>query len=265
LGKVAQPKLVLIADQMLSMGTTSTEVGLKVKGLDETWNVMVAGDDISLVDRIIIQARRIIRDKDNKYSSANVEAATREAYQAVRRGQIQDIYLSSYGWTIDQFLTQGHQVFPQNHYLSLLYEIERLNLQCQLLVSGFSSRQPDGLNIFEIHNPGVLVPRFPLLGYAAIGSGTSNAIAYLARRDQNMGSSLAETIYNGIAAKHLAEKALGVGKDTVVMIVEPKKEKPTFLGYEQMRAIDKIWTEEADIRPKEIQPRMEAILSTSTS
>ena len=227
--------------------------------------MMVAGDDVSLVDRINKQATRIIHDRKVKYSSTNVEAATREAYQAVRRGQIQDIYLSSYGWTIDQFLTQGHQVFPQNHYLSLLYEIERFDLQCQLLVSGFSVRRPESPNIFEISNPGVLVPRFPLLGYAAIGSGASNAIAYLARRDQTMGSSLGETIYNGIAAKHLAEKALGVGEDTSVVIVDPKKEGPTFLKYEQKRAIDKLWTEEADIRPKELLPRMEAILSTLTS
>jgi len=45
--------MVLVADLMLSMAITSTEMGLKARPLVGGWNGMYAGNDISLVDPIL--------------------------------------------------------------------------------------------------------------------------------------------------------------------------------------------------------------------
>ncbi len=47
------PKVIFVADFLLSMGYTSAEVGLKIRKLGRRWNIMFAGDDISHVTGVI--------------------------------------------------------------------------------------------------------------------------------------------------------------------------------------------------------------------
>ncbi len=253
LGENAKSRMVLVADLLLSTGITSTEIGLKARPLYGGWNGMYAGNDISLADPILRAAAQTLR-KLNEFSENTVMKTMQTAYRKVREQQIESSYLSSYGWKMEQFLQQGRAAFPESHYLNLIYEIERFDLQCQFLVSGFdpNSELPC---IFEVRHPGVVIPIERLMGYGAIGSGATNAISYLARRDQGIHLSLAQSVYNGVAAKNLAEKALGVGTRTMVMIVEPGNETPSFLSHEQIAGINQIWREEADFKPKDLEAR----------
>ncbi len=253
-----QPKIVLVTDRMLSMEITSSEA-LKIRPLGRGWSVMFAGNDVSLVTPVIGNARAKLEESQN-YSDSSLASAMVNSYQRIRRKQIQHTFLSSFGWTTDELLAKGLASFPEAHYLTLLYEIERFDLGCQFLVSGFRSEEALLPSMFFVSNPGVFVPH-ELTGYAAIGTGATSAISYLDRREQGPWMSLAECVYNGIAAKDLAEKALGVGTGTTVLVMKRGAEEPIWLEDDQIEAIKEIWKkEEANIRPSGLEARVSKIL-----
>ncbi len=252
------PKLVLVTDKMVSMDISSSE-GLKIRPLGSGWSAMLAGNDVSMATPIIGTTRAKLQDSKD-YSDSGVAGAIVDVYQQYRRQQIRHTFLSSFGWTLDEFLARGRASFPEGHYLNLLYEIERFDLGCQFLVSGFRSKEALIPSMFFVNNPGVIIPD-ELTGYSAIGTGASNAISYLDRREQRAWLPLAESVYNGVAAKVLAEKALGVGTKTTVLIMERGIEEPTWVEDEQIEAIKEIWNkEEADIRPNNLKTRVSKIL-----
>jgi hypothetical protein len=183
-----------------------------------------------------------------------------KSYQDVRRAQIEQIYLATFGWDTETFMRQGPDVPTVAHREYLLTEMERFDLGCQFLVAGFSSPTSKAADIFEVHNPGRLVLQ-NITGYASVGSGSTSAISYLARREQTGFMSCAQTVYNVIVGKRLAEKAIGVGKETSVFILERGNPKPKWLSTEQILAITEMWTdEEAFVRPRDFESRVTNIL-----
>jgi hypothetical protein len=260
-------KIVLISDRQLHFGGTSTETGLKTMSLCSNWRALFAGDDISMVMPVISAASFKLRNGSNQQWS-EVSAAMLEAFQAVRRRQIESTYLSSWGWTVEEFLKKGKVALPENHFQNLIYDIERFDLGCQFLACGLTDVFPDSdailsfPSMFYIHNPGVLIPVDDSLGYGAVGSGATLAIAYLAQRMQKPTLSLEESVYNGIVAKRLAERSMGVGQDTIVEIMRPKN-REQILDAEKIGAISTIWKdEEANIRPKNLVQRMSEIINS---
>lgn len=255
-GKI--PKVVLVSDTLLSLGITSTRT-LKARGLAKDWSVMFAGADVSHAESVMILARH----KGGGGKGTNITDPGPhmvEAYQEVRRKQIEQLYLGTFGWTMTDFLQQGPDVPTPAQREYLLNEMVRFDLGCTFLVSGFSSPVSRRATIFEVHNPGQAIPQL-ITGYSAIGSGSLNAVAYLARRSQGDIMTLEESLYNAIAAKKLAEKALGVGGETEVIILERDKEDVDFLTGTQITEITKIWNdEEAYIRPRHLENRIAEIL-----
>jgi hypothetical protein len=254
------PKLIMASDTLLSMGITSTEV-LKGRALAPSWGVMIAGDDLTYAEQAISAVRLTLKGKTATYRE--VAMAMTRSYQDVRRSQIEDVYLSSYGMDMATFLQQGPDFPSTTKRQSILDDIDKFDLGCEFLVSGFRPDNPTP-RIFEVHNPGRFIPQ-NLLGYSAIGSGATNAISYLARRSQRDRTTLGTSIYNAIAAKRLAEKALGVGDSTVVYILEYGKYEQDdlkWLSKGQIIAITTMWEkEEAFIRPHNLEERICSIVN----
>ena len=253
------PKLILISDTLLSLGLTSVGT-LKGRALSKNWDVMFAGDDVTYVEDVIGEARKIVAQGTQATGTAASNAMV-QAYQAIRRQRIEETYLKTYGWDMAEFLRQGPEVPTASHRQYLLNEIDKFDLGCQFLVLGFSTPTSKYPQIFEIDNPGRYVPR-NIAGYAAIGSGWVNAFTYLARRNQGTSTHLGVSFYNAVAAKRLAEKALGVGGDTAAIIIERGQESVRWVGVNEVNAITTIWlNEEANIRPKDLDSRVQAILN----
>jgi hypothetical protein len=173
------------------------------------------------------------------------------------------MYLGTYGWTMQEFLQQGPDIPSAAHRQALLDAFDRYELGCQFLVAGFSSLSARHAIVFEVNNPGVYVNR-SLINYSAIGSGSSNAIAYLSRQDQASTTPLSVSVYNAIVAKRLAEKAPGVGPETTAVILNRGQQSDHDVRWlsSEVEDITRMWRqEEADMRPRELNNRMAAILN----
>lgn len=258
------PKLLLITDMMASGSTTSIETAVKIRHIHQGWYAMFAGNDISALQLVIGPASRAVKSKEDADES-RVAIELVKAYQFIRRKQVEDQILSPFGIKIADFLKEGAKYFPPAQYSQLFYQIETFDLGFEILVAGFAKGRLTKPSIFHIQNPGTLRPD-ELLGFAAIGTGALNAISYLATKEQTPFDSFELSLYNGIAAKAMAEKALGVGPKTMVVYLEAGQENAKLLRDEQVRAIRKIWKKgEADVRPRNLQEKVKEILKANTS
>lgn len=252
------PKLILVADMMLSTWTTSADVGFKIRKLVDGWYVMFAAEDISGIDLVLGGAVSKLENEEN-VTESHVALSMMEAYQFVRRAFAQDLFLSPFGLDVKEFVRDRQVRDPQ--YSQLFSRIEDFNLGCDFLVGGFAQDGKEKPNIMHIRNPGILSPA-EIVGFAAIGAGATNAFAYLARRDQSVFLSLEESLYNAIAAKNLAEKAIGVGQKTLVAVLEKGKADVEVLTQKQIGEIMQIWKqEERDFRPKNLKNRVSEIIA----
>jgi hypothetical protein len=254
------PKLVLISDRLLSLGgTTSAEIAMKTRLVGNHWHVLFAGSDVSHADAVMnIMIDRIIRDKI-KEDAETVSEAFLQAYHEVRKKQIEHRFLSTFGWTINQFLKLGRRSLPVSHYSSILTNIQQFDLGCEFVLCGIEKHSLVP-HLYIVENPGVATP-LDVMGFAAIGAGSANATAYLTLREQAAHHDLMTTIYNGIAAKAMSEKALGVGRETDVVIVE-RGEAARFLR--EPEKIKEIWESEERFRfPKNWKQRVGRLLKYS--
>jgi len=252
------PQLIMVSDTLLSMGITSADT-LKARALTSNWSVMLAGEDVTYAEDVIEQARKNIKSRG---VSSQIDAVWSmvNAYKSIRIEQIEQRYLSSYNITVAEFLAKNPDFPTPTKRQSLLDDIDKFDLGCEFLVSGFP---PTGSNpcIFQITNPGRYVPQ-SLQGYWAIGSGDANAITYLARRNQSDLRPFASSLYNAIAAKKLAEKAQGIGPDTIVYIMKHGGTQVEFLTTSQVDAIIKMWNEEeANVQPANLEDRVKKIMT----
>lgn len=250
-----KPKIIFVSDLLLSVGFTSSESTIKVRRLAKGWTIMFAGRDVSHAPSVIHTAGIKLEGQD-KTGAFQAATAIAESYQLVRRVQLENKFLGTYGMNMKEFLSQGRKIFPESHYLNLIYEMERYDLGCQFLVAGFGSDEAKFPSFFTVSNPGEFSP-LDDIGYGAIGSGDANAISYLARRNQDEYQSCERSLYTAIAAKHLAEKAEGVGKQTFVVVAECGNDTPCFLDEPSIEEISKMWRdEEQNIMPKDLEQRI---------
>lgn len=181
------------------------------------------------------------------------------SYQYVSRKFAEDKFLSPFNLKLKDFV-QGRHKIREPQYSQLFSRIQNHDLGCEFLIGGFSAQGQDRTpTIMHIHHPGILSPN-GLVGFAVIGSGSTNAFAYLARQDQVPFKSFEISLYNGIAAKNLAEKAMGVGPRTLVYVAQLGKPLRR-ITQEKVKEITDIWiAEERDIRPKNLNKRIADIV-----
>jgi len=250
--------MVLVLDRAVSLGgMTSLETAVKGRRIGNLWHAMVAGNDASHAISVIKKVVRRVSELGDNISSAVLEEHFSNAYKEVRQKQVEDLFLSSFGWSLNKFTEDGMRLLPVSEFSQLLSEIQRFDLGCEFLVAGFPFANARDGDIFRVTNPGVATPE-EVCSFAAIGSGAVNAYSYLARREQAAHLSLPETIYNGVAAKILAEKALGIGRETHVVVFKSN-------GYhamlENVEDIRELWKrEEENARPADLAKRVNDLM-----
>jgi hypothetical protein len=249
----------MISDTELSLGITTTSE-LKARALAKNWGVMFAGE-ITYAENVIDEAQRLLSQET--VTAKKAATAMTQSYQSVRRARLEEQYLGTYGWTMQQFLEQGPDVPSPTHRQYLLDSFDRYDLGCQFLVAGFSAHDSQFPTIFEVDNPGIYVDR-SIVGYAAIGSGANSAITYLASHSQQNIDPLWISLYNAIAAKRVGERAPGVGNETTALILSRGQDHPEdvrWLQQEEATAINDIWEkEEANIRPHNLEQRIRSVI-----
>lgn len=240
--------LVLITDTMISTGETSSDdTTLKIKPITDNWYFMFAGDDLSYIPPI---ESLLISGLDYKtsYSADHIAATFADAYQAVRERTCEAKFLKPFKMGMAEFKDEGKDKLPAHIFSDIFYEIREFDLGCQFLVAGFDEAGTP--HIFTVSNPGV-VEWFDIVGFWAIGSGQRSALSSLFFSEYNFRHSLSSGVYRVYEAKLMAEKALGVGKSTLLLSLERRNDK-----------IERVYLLEDDLKPlrsaweKEGKPRL---------
>jgi len=261
--KDTNPKLVLITDQMVST-VTSSSLSRKMWKLLDSWHVMLAGSDITLVSNVLATSYDSI-SKVQSPGPQDVSHAIKTAYQSRRKTQLEDLYLKAYELDMKTFIEEGRKKLGGSMFEQMKFQMDQYDLGFTLLVCGFPNVTASFPVFFEVNNPGVVSPRTVPGNYAGIGTGAPNALSYLDWKKQSQTTPLSETVYNGIVAKALAESALGVSKETMVTIVERAASFPhKTLDEKHVQDIRRMWEiEEASARPINLQSRVTEILKSS--
>jgi hypothetical protein len=207
---LGESDIVLASDRLLTSLNDSVPGAetLKARKISKTWALMFAGDgDLFLPIYSVIKKK--LENTNNDL--ATVQTAGEDTYRTFFDEQFTARYLSRYGISsISEFRILGLQQFG-NKFTEICEAIDQFDLGIDLLISGFDV---DGVShIFDVRNPG-FATNHDLLGYAAIGTGETMALASLRRKP--LPNARDALVYRVLEAKFSAETAAGVGPTTAL-------------------------------------------------
>jgi len=249
--------LVLATDQQVTIGDFTADLPGMIKGsfLHNTWTVLFAGD-MSYVSPLLERIADGLEQMPLPTAEQMTQVLT-SAFHAERRRVIEDKVLSSYGLTIEKFLAAGVKTFGEVGFSQIQAAIEKVRLDCELLVCGFDGRKVP--HILYLEDPG-LVRDHTRVGFWAIGSGGPAAISSLFFNKYSIGSSTIRAIYRVGEAKFMAEAALGVGENTLMAILHDTGQRID-LFPQQTDYLRSIWEAEGRPRyPENLKPRIDKMI-----
>ena len=231
--------IVSASDTKMSFsGDYSVEGVIKSEPFHGEWIAMIGGSDVSQSIPVIEKASKLLRGKGDDF--AVVMNGFKDAYQEHRRRVMEDELLSTFDMTLPEFKRTGGKKLQPDIFADLSYQMKNFNLGCAFLIIGYDTKKVP--HIFEVRNPGkATVHDKP--GFWAIGSGAPAAMSLLAQLGQaREASSLADTIYNVLAAKFSSETASDVGTETFFFLKEYGSYAFSGQGHLK-RAMRELWNE----------------------
>lgn len=158
--------------------------------------------------------------------------------------------LAKYDLTLEEFKKKGREIFGDSIFSQCCASIEALSLNTSFLVAGYDEER-ETAHIFEVSELGKF-DSHEVLGFAAIGSGASSALASLYFHSYNESVDLPGALYRVCDSKFMAESAAAVGKITSVLVMEndydKKKISVSELSQNFLQEIRSSW--EAKGRPQ---------------
>jgi ATP-dependent protease HslVU (ClpYQ) peptidase subunit len=232
-------KFIAVCDFMLGndiMSAEPTTTKVSFIGKQKRWAVMFAGDPThawSVTQRVINKLKNT-----NETFPAMCEAWKASFVEELEQ-KINDELLSPYGMNRKEFIQGGKAAFGEEIFGKMLYQIADTGLETEFLV-GNSER------LFSITDPGV-VQYHDSLGFHAIGTGALLARASLMGTLDVSGDEPEEIIYKLLEAKFRGESAAGVGKKTVLMVLNHPSGQVEIIFNDECQKIRGVW--EAKGRP----------------
>lgn len=210
--------IIHASDRMISMGgiLSGDDIARKIDPINYGWDCMIAGNDISPVTPILQRIHEVNRDI-RPLTLKSVSDAVKNAYRDQRLEQIEDEILSTMGMSWQSFRASARDELSPQAFERLTDRIRSYELQVELLVSGFD--HDGGRHIFTVQNPGKC-DYYDKVGFWAIGSGQHQAISSLFWNKYNRFNELPLCVAHVLAAKLMAESAVGVGKETWLMVIK---------------------------------------------
>lgn len=219
-------RIVVASDWRVETETSSSEVQNKFYWIDKNWPALIAGDPSRALE-LIATFRGLFKRFEEKHVAINSTNIYDLLKVPLRRfkAKLSDEYVSQkYGITYKEFLSKGKAMFPEDRFDRLCHDIERIDLECDLIICRFLGGEP---YIFRIHSTG----RLELCEhFAAIGSGTDLAESSLQLREHEEDLPLSQAIFHVYEAMTLGAKAPGVGKVfTISVLSNPRGAKEVMM------------------------------------
>ncbi len=219
---VPTERLITICDRMLSYASYAVDdAAFKRFKIHQRWRAMFSGNDIGPVTPLARIVQEHLLGKEGHLEE--VADSFRNAFHQHSHLLATDLILGKYGHTLGSWRQKGLSEFGDEEFARINQKIEQVEVGVQFLVCGFS---PQGQgHVFTVQEdwtrgyPHVVIDHHDIDGFAIIGSGTTAALSSLLRKPLPV-LNLPELIYRACDAKMLAERAPGVGKGTVLSVLE---------------------------------------------
>jgi hypothetical protein len=219
---IAFERIVTICDRMLSYGDQAVDDALfKRFRIHLRWRAMFSGDDITPVTPLVRIAQRHLADREGRLEE--VVDSFRNAFHEHSHSLAVDAILGKYGHTIASWRRKGREEFGDAEFARINQIVEQVEIGVKFLVCGFSPDKQS--HLFTVHhewsrsNFHVTIDHHDSDGFSIIGSGATAALSSLLRTALPI-TDLPWLIYRAREAKLLAERAPGVGKGTVLSVLE---------------------------------------------
>jgi 20S proteasome alpha/beta subunit len=189
-------------------------ITLKISSVHSDWAMMFASSELGHVGPIYGAVQRELGDTSQKATGRRVREVVLAKYAQAHRRKADSI-LAPLELDLDSFKKEGRQILGQEIFAQYWATLNELSLNSSFLVAGYDeeTRIP---SIFEVSKLGEAVSHDPV-GFWAIGTGASNALAILFFHSFNKFVGRERAIYHICEAKFMAESAAGVGKDTLLV------------------------------------------------
>lgn len=223
--------IVFATDHMISLPTIGQfEMPVeKYKKITDNAIAMLAGESLLFND--------IIEQCKNNCSFDQMKEKIRQKMFDIREERIQKQLLDTYKMTYVNVLDLLKNPLHNPYSMNIMEFISKYTLNTMILLVGFKNNQAQ---IVEITESKVTEGRD--IGFDAIGSGGMQAMNTLLFQKHSRNDSLSTTIYDVYKAKRNAEVAVGVGKETEIMILrESGLEK---IDEDRVKILSQIYDEE---------------------
>jgi 20S proteasome alpha/beta subunit len=245
---------VVVSDMMLSFDDVyqaDDRAARKVMHVHDNWAVAFAGDAPTF--------KSVVRKIFGKIKAANGDDLTAELMRDIASEAFSEVQLEEFaarhlyqiGYrTVDDFKREGRQELGDRIFDQYMHDMAEFHIDVSMLVFGYDDREA---HLFEVVAPGKVIDG-NVLGYGVIGSGYSMAIGSLRRK--RLTRDISETIYRLLEAKFSAETASGVGRTTILMVMNADGDTDQ-LEIREIDQIRKAW--EATLAQPEPKDAMDAI------
>lgn len=239
--------IVTASDRLLTWGHTSSESALKLVQLHNPhWLAMIAGEDITVgVESVAANVRETLTAMQPSQTAQQVQAVLLGAWRDARNQIAEATVLAPYRLNVQTFVQQGRKYFGDAKFLDLATQLEHsTRLKCDLLVCGFDDKHRPTLFVCDDESG---CRNFTRAGFVAIGSGDVEALASMSFHRYDTMCSLDQAIYRVCAAKFMAEKAIGVGTDTMVLCMR-NDGRTKWIFQTAVEPIRRLWESEGQPR-----------------
>lgn len=223
--------IVFATDHMVSLqqiGQFEMPV-VKYKKITDNAIAMLAGETLLFND--------IIEQCKANCSFDQMKEKIRSKMFAIREDRIQKQLLDNYKMNYVNVMDLLKSPLQNAFSLNIIDFITKYTLNTLILLVGFANHQAQ---IVEITESKVAEARD--IGFDAIGSGGMQAMNTLLFQKHSRNDSLSTTIYDVYKAKRNAEVAVGVGKETDILILRESGLEP--IDEERVKILAQIYDEE---------------------
>jgi len=235
------PIIIVACDRKISFFGgyfTAEGIAMKVTGINRNWSLMCAGPTSPLVPLVEAIKEGMAKQK----ATGGVRRFARQCstiYNAERPELIEREVLVDYGIDTYAEYLDTKKSEPQL-YAAITEKIKEEEEKWSLLFAGFDSKKQP--HIFVVSERG-RIQYCDTEGFAAIGSGGWRSLVALSSYQFKRNLPFSQAVFGIAAAKFAAEsEAEGVGKETILAILEPKTKASPVMSDRRMDSLKALWS-----------------------
>ncbi len=233
-------KIILCTDWLASSSLGASDTMLKQRPVGKGWICLGAGvaNEILALNSLL----QVGIDSENEVDETNIVTIVGNALKARKLQKADEYTVSRYGISYNDFIDIGKEKFPEEIFRRAFLRIESVEIECRLILAGFSEGFPFILDTDK--NCRVSIRE----DFSAIGEGAYLAQASLLQREYMDIRNIEDALYCIYEAKKHAERVPSVGDYTLISVLSPDGSTVN-IAKEAMKALEKHFEE---LGPKKV-------------